>query len=395
MRHQLAAHSPISARAVAAAATAVFGAHRDAREELTGLLRTSYAADDVILCGSGTQALQVAIQCARHEVGDNAVVALPAFSCFDIASAAVGAGGPFALYDLDPSSLSPEPQSLERALESGARIVVVAPLYGIPVDWRCVDQLASSRGALIIEDAAQGHGATSRGTPLGALGDISTISFGRGKGWTGGSGGAVLLRRGRRASVSPRVPGLRSNLRIAASLAAQWGLGRPVVYGLPRAIPVLQLGETVYHEPRVPAGMPLSAAAAALATRREALAESERRRAAGEALRAQIARHPAIRAVVSRESPDSTPGYIRFPLLARNGIRGFGDPSATVRLGIAPSYPRQLGELSEFARLVIGPSEWSGAARLARELVTFPVHSLVSRQDLVSLAARIDAYDER
>ena len=219
------------------------------------MLRREYSADEVLLCGSGTQGLQLAIQCARDEIGRQVAVALPAFSCFDVASAAIGAGGPVILYDLDPPSLSPDLESLDRALAAGARIVVVAPLYGVPVDWDAVEDLASTYGAMLIEDAAQGHGATHRRRPLGSLGEISTLSFGRGKGWTGGSGGAVLFRRGRRAArtVGLSGSGAGSSLKTAMVLAAQWALGRPSVYGLPRRLP-LELGETVYHEPRAPNG---------------------------------------------------------------------------------------------------------------------------------------------
>src|SRR5215831_6183123 len=233
LRHQLAVYSPIPIRALSASVAATIGGNRDCLEQLDAVLRREYAADEVLLCGSGTQALQVAIESARDEIGRQAPVALPSFSCFDVASAAVGAGGPVILYDLDPFSLSPDLESLERALAAGARVVVVAPLYGIPVEWDAIEELASSYGAILIEDAAQGHGASHRRRPLGALGDISTLSFGRGKGWTGGSGGAVLFRRGRRASRTMRAALSTANLKTATVLAAQWGLGRPWLYGLP------------------------------------------------------------------------------------------------------------------------------------------------------------------
>ncbi len=108
-------------------------------------------------------------------------MALPAFTCYDIASAAVGAGVRVALYDVDPDTLGPDPASLERVLAAGAGAVVAGPLYGVPLEWDALRALADRHGALLIEDAAQGHGASWRGRPLGSLGDLSVLSFGRGK----------------------------------------------------------------------------------------------------------------------------------------------------------------------------------------------------------------------
>jgi dTDP-4-amino-4,6-dideoxygalactose transaminase len=396
LRHQLAVYSPISVRALTAATVAACGGRGDALARLDELLRREYSADEVVLCGSGTQSLQLAIESACHALGGSQRVALPAFSCFDVASAAVGAGAPVLLYDLDPLSLSPDLESLERALAAGARVVVVAPLYGIPVEWDAIEDVASSYGAILIEDAAQGHGASYRRRPLGSLGDISTLSFGRGKGWTGGSGGAVLFRRGRRASRAIRAAKSTSNLKNAAVLAAQWGLGRPWLYGVPQNIPGLELGETVYHPPRETASISRASAAALLVTCDASSTEAERRRENAQTLRNQVSGHPGLREITPVAAA-SVPGYLRFPVLASQGVSGFGDPTGNGvrRLGVAPSYPKQLGEVSALTPLVVGDSRMTGAAQLVHELVTLPVHSLGSSRDWSQLADRIASYRGR
>jgi dTDP-4-amino-4,6-dideoxygalactose transaminase len=391
LRHQLAVHAPIPLQAVGSAVAGVFRRNLHARRELEDLLRDNYRARDVVLCGSGTQALQIAIEAARAELGANldSIIALPAFSCFDVASAAVGARASVALYDLEPESLSPSLASLEEALDAGARIVVVAPLYGIPVDWQRIERLASSHGALLIEDAAQGHGTSYRGAPLGALGAISTLSFGRGKGWTGGSGGAVLFR-GFENRVAPLPDaGSVEALESAVALIAQWGLGRPALYPLPRAVPGLSLGETVFHEPRRPSAMSPSAASAILASCAQAGREAEVRRANATWLGEQLAMHPSLRKVAMAPS-EAIPGYLRFPVLAPHGVDGFGKQPTV--LGIAPSYPKPLASLSSLAPLIVGAREFPGATRLAAELVTLPVHSLLTTSDRDALAARIRAH---
>ncbi len=95
-------------------------------------------------------------------------MALPAFTCFDVATAAVAAALPVVLYDIDPATLAPDFDSLELCLQQGARVVVVSPLYGMPVDWDLVERSAARYGAVVIEDAAQGHGARWRGRLLAA-----------------------------------------------------------------------------------------------------------------------------------------------------------------------------------------------------------------------------------
>ena len=197
LRHQLAAYSPLSLAACARSGAAALGLGADPSDELRGILLKDYQAQSVVLCGSGTQALQLAIVSASRDVYSGAtgspLIAMPAFSCFDLASAALGADARVCLDDLDPRRLAPALASLERVMSAGAKVVVVAPLYGVPVDWEAIEAVADRHGALVIEDAAQGHGATWRGRALGTLGRISTLSFGRGKGWTGGGGGAVLF----------------------------------------------------------------------------------------------------------------------------------------------------------------------------------------------------------
>ena len=394
LRHQLAVYSPIPVRALGAAAAGALGGSSAPLASLASLLRDEYAADDVLLCGSGTQALQVAIQIARQGLKGQATVALPAFSCFDVASAAIGAGEPVALYDLDPMSLSPDLASVERVLNGGVAILVVAPLYGIPVDWHALESLASAHGALLIEDAAQGHGATYRGKAVGSLASISTLSFGRGKGWTGGSGGAVLTRRVKAPSWPPLERAPRFDLGTMLRLDAQFALGRPSLYGLPRSVPGLDLGETVYHPPRPPTYLSRAAAGAVLATRNDSLREAEHRRATGAWLRAQLQSNRAVQGIESAAGPEAAPGFLRFPVLARRGLAGFADLSAALRVGVASSYPRCLSELPQLAHsLVKGDSRFPGAARLVDELVTLPAHSLLSDSDRSTLSRILRDYE--
>ena len=84
------------------------------------------------------------------------------------------------LYDICPENLGPDFDSLRRAVEAGARTVVVAHLFGIPVDLDRSRALCAEFGATLIEDAAQGAAGQWRGRPLGTYGSLGVLSFGRG-----------------------------------------------------------------------------------------------------------------------------------------------------------------------------------------------------------------------
>src|SRR5690606_25328323 len=99
----------------------------------------------------------LALRLATAERGSRRI-ALPAYGCYDLATACDGAEVEVLLYDIDPETLGPDWTSLEWALAQGARTIVVAYLYGMPVDLGRVRSLAAAHQAVIIEDAAQGIG---------------------------------------------------------------------------------------------------------------------------------------------------------------------------------------------------------------------------------------------
>ena len=388
LRRQLPVHSPLPFGAIAAASAEALDPRKDPVQRLSHLLLQRYNAEEVQLFGSGTQALTAAIETALELVGREAPVALPGYACYDLATAAVGADATVLLYDLDPATVAPDLESVERTLEQGARVVVVAPLYGIPVDWDAAEILTERYGAVLIEDAAQGSGASWKGRPLGSLGPLSVLSFGRGKGWTGAGGGALLARSGttlRRHR--PADPGPTASLKSFASALAQWLMARPSIYGIPRGLPWLRLGETHYHEPGSFRSISRFSAALALATDSPSLGEAEARRNNAVTLRAAMAEGGCEPVPVRAASGDAVPGCLRLPILAPADQR-VGLLEQLGPLGGESGYPAPLVDLAPIrARLhAHQPDELPGARTLAAELLTLPPHSLLSSYDLERLA---------
>jgi len=373
-RRQPPAYSPVTAPAIGRAAVQGLGLGADPLQRLERRLAREYAADRVVLCGSGTEALQLAIDVALRRTGTTSV-ALPAYTCYDVGAAAVAREATIELFDVDPATLGPDLETLARVLERGTRVVVISPLFGVPVDWDAIAALLARYGATGIEDAAQGHGATWRGRPLGSLGPLSVLSFARGKGWSGGSGGALLTRgpdAGHGLDELRLPPRGRSEMRTLHLIVAQWALGRPVLYGLPASLPWLHLGESVYRDAVPPRSMSRAAAAAVEALACAAQQEAAARR---ENARAMVSRIEGD--LVPRIGSDAVAGFLRLPLRVQRGMGGFASPDRARQLGIARSYPKTLADLPAVNRRLSTAGACPGAAELTRTLVTAPTHSLV------------------
>ncbi len=355
---------------------------RRASTEVTTALAHAFSAADVLLADSGTGALTLAIRaCLTERPG--AAVALPAYGCYDLATAADGADAPVVLYDLVPETLAPEAESLRRAVERGAGAVVLVHLFGVPADPEPVRAAAARGGAWLIEDAAQGAGASFNGRPLGSLGDVAVLSFGRGKGTTAGRGGALLAQGDAAAAMVARargqlLPSLRG-LRELVQLGAQWLLGRPSLYALPASLPFLQLGETVYHPPSPVRGLSAAAACTLRVTWELRDGEAEVRRANAARLLARSGKGLTPIAVPAR----ARAGYLRLPFTASPAVRAAAGNAEARALGIMPGYPLALCDLKGFAKRVVnGHDVFTGARALAGRLITLPTHGLLSEADL-------------
>ena len=393
-RTQPPTYSPLSVGSLVRALGATISGS-DARERLAALLRDTYGGD-VVLCSSGTDALTRAIRLGDAMSGGSHVVALPAYGCFDLATAAVGADARVMLYDLDPVTLAPDLASLRETLAHGARVVVCAPYYGLVLDWEALTELANEFGAILVEDAAQSCGATWRGRRVGSLGIISVLSFGRGKGWTGSHGGALLVRGSAADTLQSRTPSLLRGALPAANGAmdvitacAQFLLGRPAVYTLPASIPWLALGETRYHDPSPSAEMSRAAAAMLLASRDRALSEVTIRRDTAAWYDQQIASIGALTRMATQ--PDHIPGYLRYAVRVPGGFAGLADARHARTLGIAPAYPSLLGALPAIRQRLQHELNLPGAAVIQRELVTLPTHSLLSAAERMRIVALLAA----
>jgi len=365
---------------------------QDPRPLLQAFLLERYGAECCVVTASGTHALQLALQAvAAWQPGG--VVLIPGYTCYEVATACIGAGVPVALYDLDPYTLEPDWDSVRAVGRGRAAALLVAPLFGLPLDFDTARTVADELGCFLIEDAAQGHGTSYRNRPVGSFGDLSILSFGRGKGWTGG-GGALLGRGGVRPVHDPvhraRTGEIGHSLRMTAAVIAQWLLGRPQLYGAVAAVPYLGLGRTIYHDPTPVTGMSRASAALIAASRNAADAELLQRRHNANQYTAAF-RSAGLTDGAIGIRLDAQSGALRYPLRVRNGWHAMAVARAT-RFGAAPGYPTTLSELRPIrASIAAEQPGIPGAELLARELVTLPTHAQVTSVDaerLIAIACR-------
>lgn len=140
---------------------------------------------------SGTSALHLALLAAGVGAGDE-VITVP--FTFVATTAAIGYTGARPVFvDIDPTSLTMDPNRLEDAITDRTRAIMPVHLHGQPADMAPILEIARRRGLRVIEDAAQAHGAEYRGQRVGAIGDIGCFSFYPGKNLGAiGEGGMVV-----------------------------------------------------------------------------------------------------------------------------------------------------------------------------------------------------------
>lgn len=349
-------------------------------EAVASELAHRYEGAAAILTDSGTSALSLAIRLALADSGR--AVALPAYGCYDLATATDTAGAPFVLYDVDPETLAPVPSSLDAALGEDVGAVVIVHHHGFPVDPDPLRPLLRRSNAMLIDDAAQAAGGTLRGRRLGGLGDLGVLSFGRGKGVTGGGGGALLVPRdSSRAAAASRLRLPRASepaWGCVAKLAAQWALGRPQLYRVPASMPFLRLGETLYKVPRpATAASPVHVAVLSQTLR---IADEDWMSRQDRARRLADALNPP--ALVPRHAVGASPGYLRLPVLLPDWSYAAGVYEAAAELGVVRGYPTTLADLIGFGSRRRAPDlPLTGARALVDRLITLPTHSAVSAAD--------------
>lgn len=307
-----------------------------------------------VATSSGTTALIAALM--AHAIGAGDEVIVPAFSFFATASCLLAVGAVPVFADIDPVTFCLDPEAAERAITPRTKAILPVHLYGQPANMPAFASLCARRGLVLLEDAAQAHGAAIESRHVGTWG-TAAFSFHASKNMTTGEGGMVLTND---AAVAAR-----------ARLARQQGMRAP------------------HEHVAVGFNFRMTELAAALGLIQLGQLSAWNRRRAENARRYQ----DTLRHVIP---PKSTPGYtsshhqytVRVPLpLDRDRlVEKLREAGVDARVFYAKAIYEQpvLASRPEYARLALPET-----ARATREVMSLPVHPGVTDEQIGYIADAI------
>jgi len=158
---------------------------REFEEKFASYIGTTYA----VATNSGTAALHVALAAAGIGPGDEVIV--PALTFFATVESVIHNNAIPIFADIDPETYCLDPEDMERTISERTTAVIPVHLYGHPAEMDQIMEIAEEHKLLVIEDAAQAHGAEYKGRKVGSIGHIGCWSFYATKNMTTGEGGMI------------------------------------------------------------------------------------------------------------------------------------------------------------------------------------------------------------
>ena len=147
------------------------------------------AAHGIAVC-NGTAAVETALYAAGVGPGDEVI--MPTFTIVSCLVAALRLGAKPVLVDVEPDTWGMDVTKIASRLTPRTKAILPVHMYGHPVDMDPIMDVARQRDLVVIEDAAEVHGAEYKGTKCGAIGHVSAWSFYANKIINTGEGGMVL-----------------------------------------------------------------------------------------------------------------------------------------------------------------------------------------------------------
>ena len=144
-----------------------------------------------LLTHSCTAALEMAAILLDIEPGDEII--MPSYTFVSTANAFVLRGGIPVFVDIREDTLNINEMLIEDAITSRTKAIVPVHYAGVACEMDVILEIAQRYNLMVVEDAAQGLGASYKGRALGSMGDLGTLSFHETKNIISGEGGALLV----------------------------------------------------------------------------------------------------------------------------------------------------------------------------------------------------------
>jgi dTDP-4-amino-4,6-dideoxygalactose transaminase len=373
-------------------------------------IKAYFGVKHCFLVSSGKAALTIILQGLHALQPRRCEVLVPAFCCYSVPSAIIRAGLAIRLCDVNPSTMDFDFAQLPKAVSGKAaqiaadqpetgglvksRLLAILPvhLFGLCADVERARRQVADPGVTVVEDAAQVMGTELAGRKVGTIGDVGFFSLGRGKALSAVEGGVIITNRDDIAeSIAQRVDEVAcaSVLDVLRQLVLAVALAvfqRPTLFWIPKSLPFLRLGETIFDT-----GFPirkLSGFQAGLAKAwQERLARFTEARQKASDLWDTLRLPPVFERFHSKNG--SQLAFMRYPIKVKEqAIWGkLLRTSQAEGLGVMLTYPQPIHRITQLKDNFRG-QDFCAAERLSKEIITLPVHPMLSDRD----RQRIEAF---
>ena len=143
-----------------------------------------------LMVNSGTAALHLALAAAGIGPGDEGIV--PSFTFLASALAVLHVNAVPVFVDIDPLTFNIDPAKIEAKINERTRAIVAVHLHGLCAEVDAIAAIAKKHNLLLVEDAAQAHGARYKGRMAGTMGDVAIFSVQASKNLPSGEGGFLV-----------------------------------------------------------------------------------------------------------------------------------------------------------------------------------------------------------
>ncbi len=154
-------------------------------QEYAEYIGTKYA----VTVMNGTIALEASLKAMGIGPGDEVIV--PDFSFIATANAVLNVGAKPVFADITEDTMTLDPDSFNEKITGKTKAVIPVHLFGHPADMNAINEIAIDHNIMVLEDAAQSHGAMINGVKTGSLGHAGAFSLYATKNMMTGEGGVI------------------------------------------------------------------------------------------------------------------------------------------------------------------------------------------------------------
>ncbi|MCE7741488.1 MAG: DegT/DnrJ/EryC1/StrS family aminotransferase, partial [Candidatus Heimdallarchaeota archaeon] len=169
---------------------------------------------------NGTSALHLAM--VALDVGPKDEVITTPYTFVASSNAILFSGAIPIFSDIDKETFNIDPEKIEEKITKKTKAIMPVHIFGNPCDMKAIMDIADDHNLIVIEDCAQGHGASIDNVHVGNFGQVGCFSFYGTKNLVGGEGGALITSD---ESLIDKIKSLKNHGRSPAGGYAHYNIG--------------------------------------------------------------------------------------------------------------------------------------------------------------------------